>query len=120
MSDSDGSKEFNPQKMVEERNSSDITETVIKKAFSRVGLSYLMVFILSIITFTFIGVLLAEALFPLPELPVGPGEQGFKTAKEIDNRYRNHSTVRILFSTVGLFIGPLLWYGIRRYTDYEL
>jgi hypothetical protein len=120
MPDSDDSQEFDPQEMVENRNSSDITETIIKKIFTRVGLSYLVVFIIGIIAFEFMGGIVAEALFPLPELPVGPGEQGFETAEEIDNRYQNHGRVRYLFSVVGLFIGPLLWYGIRRYTDYEL
>lgn len=114
MSESGDSTEFDPQKMVEEREASDITNTVIKKAFSRIGIYYILSFLIGFFIIAIMGDIVAGILFPLPELPVSAGEQGFETANEIDRRYRNHDRVQMAFSILGLFAGPLLLYLHRR------
>lgn len=114
MSESGDPTEFNPEKLVEERNESDITNTVIKKLFSRVGVAYLASFIMGFFILSIMGDIVASTVFPLPELPVSAGEQGFETISEIDRRYRNHGRVQMAFNILGLFAGPLSLYLYRR------
>lgn len=115
MSKTDGSQDFDPEKIAKERESSDISNTVANKAFSRVGVSYIAAFIIGLFVCIIIGDTIAGILYPLPELPVSAGEQGFETSGEIDSRYQNHAMIRNIFFTLGLFFGPLSWYVVRRY-----
>jgi hypothetical protein len=97
MSESDDSQEFDPQEVVEQRESSDPAEGIIRDfggIFSRVLLSYLIASVvgffvvpfifLSVFEFSLVSASLAELLF---------------------------------IQFIALIIGPLSWYGIRRYID---
>ena len=96
MSDSDDSQEFDLQEMVEQRESSDLAADIIRDfdgIFSRVFLSYLIASVVGFFAVPLIGGAVLASLTTLSPTDI------------------------LLLPFIGLILGPLSWYGIRRYID---